>query len=577
MKKKSYISTKFIILIPVFILGFVSVVSNILAVTNIKRVNANATQIANGYMSCISELGDIQKETLLIHRLGLSHIVATDLNTMISLVETIRSEQETLETYLDDFQEYVTDDNKAEYDALVSNYEGMKYELANLMAYSANNDNEAAYALANGKIADYSSAMQESIAAIRTNVSENADVAKEQLAAVYRTSIAASTASIIISVAALLATLICVFRLVIIPLLKTQKEITNIIEDIDKREGDLTRRVSVHANQEVAAVGNGINVFMDKLQDIFKVIVNNSTRMESVVGEVRDSVVTSNSSVSDLSALTEELSATMEEMSANASLINTNTESVKQEVDQIAERTSEINAYTREMKEHADSMEASARENMESTGAKVNEILTVLNQAIEDSKSVNQVNSLTDDILNIASQTNLLALNASIEAARAGEAGRGFSVVATEISQLAAASQEAANHIQQINRVVTEAVGNLTEHSNGLVQYMNDSILPEFEAFVDAGSAYREKATHIETSMGDFTEKTEVLKKTMAEIADSINTIAHAIEEGVKGVSSAADSTQVLVGDMEDITRHMDENQHIAADLKRETEVFKKL
>lgn len=577
MKKKSYISTKFIILIPVFILGFVSVVSNILAVTNIKRVNANATQIANGYMSCISELGDIQKETLLIHRLGLSHIVATDLNTMISLVETIRSEQETLETYLDDFQEYVTDDNKAEYDALVSNYEGMKYELANLMAYSANNDNEAAYALANGKIADYSSAMQESIAAIRTNVSENADVAKEQLAAVYRTAIAASTASIIISVAALLTTLICVFQLVIIPLLKTQKEITDIIEDIDKREGDLTRRVSVHANQEVAAVGNGINVFMDKLQDIFKVIVNNSTRMESVVGEVRDSVVTSNGSVSDLSALTEELSATMEEMSANASLINTNTESVKQEVDQIAERTSEINAYTREMKEHADSMEASARENMESTGAKVNEILTVLNQAIEDSKSVNQVNSLTDDILNIASQTNLLALNASIEAARAGEAGRGFSVVATEISQLAAASQEAANRIQQINRVVTEAVGNLTEHSNGLVQYMNDSILPEFEAFVDAGSAYREKATHIETSMGDFTEKTEALKKTMAEIADSINTIAHAIEEGVKGVSSAADSTQVLVGDMEDITRHMDENQHIAADLKRETEVFKKL
>lgn len=426
MKKKSYISTKFIILIPVFILGFVSVVSNILAVTNIKRVNANATQIANGYMSCISELGDIQQETLLIHRLGLSHIVATDLNTMISLVETIRSEQETLETYLDDFQEYVTDDNKAEYDALVSNYEGMKYELANLMAYSANNDNEAAYALANGKIADYSSAMQESIAAIRTNVSENADVAKEQLAAVYRTAIAASTASIIISVAALLATLICVFQLVIIPLLKTQKEITDIIEDIDKREGDLTRRVSVHANQEVAAVGNGINVFMDKLQDIFKVIVNNSTRMESVVGEVRDSVVTSNGSVSDLSALTEELSATMEEMSANASLINTNTESVKQEVDQIAERTSEINAYTREMKEHADSMEASARENMESTGAKVNEILTVLNQAIEDSKSVNQVNSLTDDILNIASQTNLLALNASIEAREQGKRAEDF-------------------------------------------------------------------------------------------------------------------------------------------------------
>ena len=204
-----------------------------------------------------------------------------------------------------------------------------------------------------------------------------------------------------------------------------------------------------------------------------------------------------------------------------------------------------------------------------------------MDELVDAMKKINattqNIEKIIADIENIASQTNLLSLNASIEAARAGEAGRGFSVVATEISQLAAASQEAANRIQQINRVVTEAVGNLTEHSNGLVQYMNDSILPEFEAFVDAGSAYREKATHIETSMGDFTEKTEVLKKTMAEIADSINTIAHAIEEGVKGVSSAADSTQVLVGDMEDITRHMDENQHIAADLKRETEVFKKL
>ena len=551
MKKKSYISTKFIILIPVFILGFVSVVSNILAVTNIKRVNANATQIANGYMNCISELGDIQKETLLIHRLGLSHIVATDLNTMISLVETIRSEQETLETYLDDFQEYVTDDNKAEYDALVSNYEGMKYELANLMAYSANNDNEAAYALANGKIADYSSAMQESIVAIRTNVSENADVAKEQLAAVYRTAIAASTASIIISVAALLATLICVFRLVIIPLLKTQKEITNIIEDIDKREGDLTRRVSVHANQEVAAVGNGINVFMDKLQDIFKVIVNNSTRMESVVGEVRDSVVTSNSSVSDLSALTEELSATMEEMSANASLINTNTESVKQEVDQIAERTSEINAYTREMKEHADSMEASARENMESTGAKVNEILTVLNQAIEDSKSVNQVNSLTDDILNIASQTNLLALNASIEAARAGEHGKGFAVVAEEIRTLADQSREST---EQINHVVNVLLDN-SSNSVQITEQVSEAFSRQNEKIHDTEEIFKSLNREIEQvgdAIGGIGTEVGDLENHKSVIENGVTSLTASADENAKSAEVTTDNMGRLRGVVEE-------------------------
>lgn len=306
-------------------------------------------------------------------------------------------------------------------------------------------------------------------------------------------------------------------------------------------------------------------------------ITSNSQKMEEVVNEVMESVMTSNNSVSDLSALTEELTATMEEMSANAYAINTNAESIKEEVNQIAERTTEINGYTKEMKAHADSMENAARSNMESTSVKVSEILTVLNQAIEDSKSVNQVNSLTDDILNIASQTNLLALNASIEAARAGDAGKGFAVVATEISQLAAASQEAANRIQQINSVVTEAVHNLADNANGLVGYMNESILPEFESFVESGTEYKKKASYVENVMNEFAEKTDNLKVTMDEIAGSINTIANAIEEGANGVANAANSTQILVSDMDNITQHMDDNQAIAASLKRETEVFKKL
>ena len=551
--------------------------SNIVAVINIKRVNNNATQIANGYMECISELGDIQKETLDIHRLGLSHIVATDLNTMIDLVSSIRSEEDVLDGYLDNFKEYVNEENQADYDNLVSNYDGMKYELANLMAYSANSDNEAAYALANGTIAEYSSAMQESIAAIRENVNENADVAKQQLQTVYHTSLVTGIVAIIISIASLLATLLCVFKLVILPLVSTQKEITNIIQDIDKREGDLTRRVSVSANQEVAAVGNGINVFMDKLQDIFKMIVSNSNKMEEVVGEVRDSMVTSNGSVSDLSALTEELSATMQDISDNASRINENTESVAGEVKSIAEKTIEINQYTKEMKEHAEAMEHAARENMDTTGAKVNDIVSVLSQAIEDSNSVNQVDNLTNDILNIASQTNLLALNASIEDARAGDAGKGFAVVASEISQLAAASQEAANNIQSINAIVITAVHNLADNANGLVEYMNEKILPEFQKFVESGGAYHDKATFIEGVMADFEAKTDSLQNSMDEIANSVNTISHAIEEGVSGVVSAADSTQVLVSDMDKISKKMDENFAIAEGLKKETSVFTKL
>ncbi|OLA53870.1 MAG: methyl-accepting chemotaxis protein [Roseburia intestinalis] len=577
MKKQGRFSTKMIILIPVFVIGIISIISSILAVKNIRKVNENATQIANGYMVCIADLGSIQIETEKIHRLGLSHIVATDLDSMISLVDVIRAEQTVLDGYLSDFEQFIDDSDRENYEAILSNYEGLKYENANLMAYSANGDKEAAYALANGAISEYADKIDQNITAIQEVVNNNADTAKQQLTKVYKYSLTVSFVTIAVSMASLLFAVFSVLKMVIVPLSKTKNEINEIIDDIDRREGDLTRRVTIMENQEVAAVGSGINLFMGKLQDIFKTIIHNSKRMETVVNEVRESVMTSNSSVSDLSALTEELSATMQEMSDNAALINSNTESVAGEVNQIAERTTEINNYTKEMKGHADSMESAARSNMESTGTKVNEILEVLNRAIEDSNSVNQVNSLTDDILNIASQTNLLALNASIEAARAGDAGRGFAVVATEISQLAAASQEAANRIQQINSVVTQAVHNLADNANGLVQYMNESILPEFEEFVTAGSEYKNKATYIENVMNEFESKTDSLKNTMVEIQRSINTIAHAIEEGAKGVSNAADSTQVLVTDMENISNRMDENFEIATDLKKETAIFTKI
>ena len=577
MKKQGRFSTKMIILIPVFVIGIISIISSVLAVKNIRKVNENATQIANGYMVCIADLGSIQIETEKIHRLGLSHIVATDLDSMISLVDVIRAEQTVLDGYLSDFEQFIDDSDRENYEAILSNYEGLKYENANLMAYSANGNKEAAYALANGAISEYADKIDQNIIAIQEVVNNNADTAKQQLTKVYRYSLTVSFVTIAVSMASLLFAVFSVLKMVIVPLSKTKNEINEIIDDIDRREGDLTRRVTIMENQEVAAVGSGINLFMGKLQDIFKTIIHNSKRMETVVNEVRESVMTSNSSVSDLSALTEELSATMQEMSDNAALINSNTESVAGEVNQIAERTTEINNYTKEMKGHADSMESAARSNMESTGTKVNEILEVLNRAIEDSNSVNQVNSLTDDILNIASQTNLLALNASIEAARAGDAGRGFAVVATEISQLAAASQEATNRIQQINSVVTQAVHNLADNANGLVQYMNESILPEFEEFVTAGSEYKNKATYIENVMNEFESKTDSLKNTMVEIQKSINTIAHAIEEGAKGVSNAADSTQVLVTDMENISNRMDENFEIATDLKKETAIFTKI
>ena len=577
MNQKKKLSTKFIILIPVFILGIFSIISNVMSVSNIRNVNRSAVQISEVSLKNVSGLAEIQRQTQDIHNLGLSHIIAVDLDSMIQLVEKIRSQEDALEKDLESYKTYVTPDTQKEYNDIKKNYEELKYECANVMAFSAAGKNEDAYELANGKISKCADAIESDIESIKKIVNQDADAQRQKLTSAYHSSIGTSIVTILISIAALFSAMVAVLRWVIHPLANTNREMNEIISGIDNRQGDLTRRVTITNNKEVASVGGGINAFMAKLQEIFRMISNNSRDLEGVVNEVRESVQTSNGSVSDLSALTEELSATMQDISDNASRINENTESVAGEVKSIAEKTIEINQYTKEMKEHAEAMEHAARENMDTTGAKVNDIVSVLSQAIEDSNSVNQVDNLTNDILNIASQTNLLALNASIEAARAGDAGKGFAVVASEISQLAAASQEAANNIQSINAIVISAVHNLADNANGLVEYMNEKILPEFQKFVESGGAYHDKATFIESVMADFEAKTDSLQNSMDEIANSVNTISHAIEEGVSGVVSAADSTQVLVSDMDKISKKMDENFAIAEGLKKETSVFTKL
>lgn len=573
---KKRLSLKYIILVPVIILGIVSVVSNIWSMNSLKRVNDTATKIVEENLYNITSLSEIQKEASAIHRLALSHIIASDFDSMVALVDSVRAEEAKLDAMLDEYSKRLPKDDEQAFTQFSSSYEGLKHEIANLLAYSGNSKKTAAYELANGAISEYSSDMDVQIETMMSNAGTQSEKASAELAAKYSSARVRGMFIVMLILVLLFVTLYGVFMLVIRKLNVATKEIKGIIKGIDDRQGDLTRRITILSNDEVADLGNGINTFMEKLQNIMRLIIINSQKLEAVVGEVQQNLHTSNDSAADLSAVTEELSATMQEIGESASVINQNAEAVLEKVVEIAGKSGEINEYSKGMKESADKLEADARTNMERTNLKVNEILNVLNQAIEDSRSVEQVNGLTNDILNISSQTNLLALNASIEAARAGEAGRGFAVVAEQIRQLADSSRETANHIQQINGIVTNAVHNLSDNADNLVSYMKESILPEFAAFVEGGAQYRENATYIESVMNEFTEKTDALKNEVDSIADSISSITHAIEEGAKGVNGAAQSTQTLVADMDNINERMNENREIASALQKETDVFTK-
>lgn len=576
-ERKKSIGIKYMIMLPVVTLGIVSIISNITAINNIRNVNSNALVIADDLLPEIQEVSAMREMAQEIHNKALSHIIATDYDTMIQVVELIKAQEAELDSRLEQYRVYVREQDRTVYENLLTHYDEFKKAIVHLTAYSADSKTAEAYAWANDQVAASGKAMLEDMNTMMNDITLRAETARERLDVVYRQSIISNSITICISVAAIMGALAIVMIRVVRPVSKAQGDIKDIIACIDRREGDLTRRISFRYNDEIAALGSGINTFMEKLQQILRTITQSSRKMGTVVSQVMDSVRMSNDNVSGLSALTEELSATMQEVSGSTGLINQSVESVREEVNNIAERSAAMDVYSVEMKDQAERLERDARSSMEETEKRIREIMGVLTQAIEDSRSVDQVNELTNDILNISGSTNLLALNASIEAARAGEVGRGFMVVAEEIRQLADSSRDAANHIQNINGTIISAVHNLAENANGMVEYINQSILPEFRKFMDSGVRYREDSTYVERVMKEFKTKTDALKGEVDGIAVSVNAIVTAIDEGVSGVSHASESTRMLVEDMDRISGRMGENREITEKLQEETAIFKKL
>ena len=216
-------------------------------------------------------------------------------------------------------------------------------------------------------------------------------------------------------------------------------------------------------------------------------ITDSSLRMNQIIREVDDKVRSSNENSDDISTAMEELSASMISVADMVSGITKNMKEVEDRTKELSEKSDGLLSYSDTMDQNADKLKNDAILNKKNTGEIVTDIIGKLQTTIQESKKVEKVSELTNDILNIADQTNLLALNASIEAARAGEAGRGFAVVASEIGKLSESSRDAAVNIQSINSTVIGTVQELIKNANALVTYMEQNILPDYEILCALG------------------------------------------------------------------------------------------
>ncbi len=361
---------------------------------------------------------------------------------------------------------------------------------------------------------------------------------------------------------------------VIRPLIDMNKKLNRIMADIGQGKGDLSERVEVRGKDEIGQLAHGINAFIESLEGVMQQVTLNSDKLHQVTNNVSKRVSNVNLNSSDISASMQELSATMEEISASILSIREGTGEAHEKVDVLADASKELVGYADMMEQRASDLENRAVENKQNTSVVVSENIKKWKKAADDSKQVERINELTNDILSISSQTNLLALNASIEAARAGEAGKGFAVVADEIRQLADSSKQTADRIQELNKMVTLAVNDLVNSSGEIVSYINDTIMPDYDGFVDSGKQYNQDAEHVNGIVTEFNAMADQLKKLVDNINETISNIAVAIEGSAECVTDAATNTAALAEDVKAMADEMMENKTIAEALYAETERF---
>lgn len=393
---------------------------------------------------------------------------------------------------------------------------------------------------------------------INQNVDDYAETAKKNIAASIENiessigkTIRLMTIGTILVLLVILLFIVFIRRNIVTPI----KKILSKIKSMASHGGDLTQRIDFKSQDEIGALADNFN----KMQESFRSMIKTISEESNKAGE---KMIQTNETINKLSFVIQEIQATTEELSSGMEETASSTESMTTVTSQVGTQVNEITQNIEVEAEHAADIKKRAYDLMQKAISS-KEKASVVNQntqhnlkiAMEQARQVEQINVLSDAILQIASKTNMLALNASIEAARAGEAGRGFSVVADEIRILAESSKETVTKIQSTNDTIVKAVDQLVENAKEMSKFVNEKVIQDYIMFVETGSQYQKDANMISDLLHKFYTVSSNIDKSMTDVVGSITQINDANNNSALGTEDIAEKILMITSDYEQIMK----------------------